>query len=188
MTRLAETLRGALAPALPDPVLPEGVPSAVMIPILEADRPAILFTRRTEDVRHHKGEISFPGGARHAEDPSLVLTALRETEEELGIPAEDFEVQGRLSWEHSIVSGFVVLPFVGTLARRPELRPNPVEVAEVLELEVAALAEAERLERRQWQGAAYDTFVYEVDGRIVWGLTGRILHELLQTLRREGWT
>lgn len=188
MADLAETLRAALAPPRPDPELPAGVPAAVVLPIVEAPVPALLFTRRTEDLRHHRGEVSFPGGARHDEDRDLLATALRETEEELGIPPSSHDVLGRLVPMQSAVSGYAVVPFVARLEGRPELRPNPVEVAEVLELPLERLAEVEVLERREWDGASYDTYIYRVDGQVVWGLTGRILHHLLRTLEREGWT
>lgn len=188
MADLAEVLRGTLAPARPDPPLPEGVPAAVVLPLLDDPEPALLFTRRTEDLRHHRGEVSFPGGARHDEDADLLATALRETEEELGIPDAICDVVGRLAPMQAAVSGYAVVPYVALLRERPELRPNPLEVAEVLELPLAELASAERLERRVWEGASYDTYVYEVDGQVVWGLTGRILHHLLRALEREGWT
>lgn len=188
MAELAEVLRGALAPPRPDPKLPAGVPAAVILPLLESPEPALLFTRRNEELRHHRGEVSFPGGARHDEDPDLLATALRETEEELGIPPTAHEVLGRLVPMQAAVSGYSVLPFVARLGERPELRPNPLEVAEVLELPLERLAAAERLERRVWEGASYDTYIYQVDGQVVWGLTGRILHHLLRTLEREGWT
>lgn len=187
MTDLAEILRGALAPPRPDPELPAGVPAAVILPIVETPEPALLFTRRTDDLRHHRGEVSFPGGAQHAEDPDLLATALRETEEELGIPARAHDVLGRLVPMQAAVSGYAVVPYVARLEGRPALRPNPLEVAEVLELPLARLAGVERLERRVWEGASYDTYIYRVDGQVVWGLTGRILHHLLRTLEREGW-
>lgn len=139
-------------------------------------------------MRYHKGEISFPGGARHDEDADLLATALRETEEELGIPPDRLEVLGTLPWTHTFVSGFVVVPFVARLGERPELRPSSVEVAEVLELGLGRLDRAERLARREWRGTAYDTYTYSIDEHTVWGVTGRILHTLLETLRGEGWT
>jgi 8-oxo-dGTP pyrophosphatase MutT (NUDIX family) len=185
---LAETLRGSLLSPRPDPRLPRGAPAAVAVPLLDLEHPALLFTRRTDEVRHHKGEISFPGGAMQPEDPDLLATALRETEEELGLPGSVVEVLGALPLLETFVSGFVVVPFVVRLPERPELRPNPREVAEVLELDLAGLAAAERLVERRWRGTSFQTFVYEVDGYVVWGATGRILHELLESLRREGWT
>lgn len=188
MATIGEVLRGTLARPGPDPALPEGVPAAVLIPILDLEDPSVILTRRTHDVRHHRGEISFPGGAVHADDADLLATALRETEEEVGITPEAVEVVGALSPTQTFVSGYVVLPFVGLLARRPALRPNPLEVAEVLELSVADLAAAEREMARAGPAGTYHSYVYEVGGHTVWGVTGTIVHALLQTLRQEGWT
>lgn len=185
MSRIADALRGALAPARPEPPLGDGVPAAVVVPLLDLSSPSLVLTRRTELVRDHKGEISFPGGVRHPEDPDLLTTALRETEEELGIPRDAFEVLGSLPPTHTVVSGYVVVPFVGLLSRRPAMLPSPEEIAEVVELEVARLAAAEQ---EVVQGPSQGWFAYEVDGHTVWGATGRIVHGLLEVLRSRGWT
>ena len=188
MDELSNLLRGALAPPTPDPPLPPGIPAAVVAPIVVRPEPAVLFTVRSDALRRHSGEISFPGGGRHDDDEDLLATALRETEEELGITADAIEVVGRLEPLHSHVSGYVVVPFVGLLEALPEMRPNPMEVAEVLSLPISKLLEVERLVQRTWQGATYDTHEFAAEGHTVWGLTGRMLHLLLETLRREGWT
>lgn len=188
MSLLSETLRRALAPARPDPPLPPGVPAAVVVPIVDVDPPSLLFTRRSDAVRTHKGEVSFPGGARHHDDPDLLATGLRETDEELGIAPASLEVLGALPWTPTFVSGFVVVPFVARLGERPRMTPSADEVAEVLEFDLDRLARAERVEQREWRGAAYDTHTYTLDGHTVWGVTGRILHSMLDMLTREGWT
>ena len=187
MSAIADALRGSLAPARPDPPIGDGTPAAVMVPVVDVFEPALLFTVRSQEVRDHKGEISFPGGVRHPEDPDLLTTALRETEEELGIPRERFEVLGVLPPTDTVVTGYVILPFVGLLAERPELSPSPVEIAEVLELEVARLATVERAAGAERDGVLRTWFAYEVGGRTVWGATGRIVHGFLEVLRREGW-
>jgi 8-oxo-dGTP pyrophosphatase MutT (NUDIX family) len=183
---IGDALRGSLSDPRPDPQLPDGVPAAVIVPIVDVGEPTLLLTKRTETVRDHKGEISFPGGARHPEDPDLLTTALRETREELGIPAEDLEVLGALPPTHTMVSGYVIVPFVARLGGQPELTPSPVEIAEVLELDVSRLLEVER-EVEAVVGLHPTMFVYEVDGHVVWGATGRIVHGLLEILRRHGW-
>ncbi len=177
-------LRRALPPARPDPPLPEGTPAGVLVPLVEGPRPSLLFTLRTELVLHHKGEISFPGGVRHDEDPDLLTTALRETEEELGIPPSAAEILGALPPVHTMVSGFVIVPFVGRLAERPSMVPSEVEVAEVLQLDLARLA---KVEREVLAASGRSWHAYELDGRLVWGATGRVLHSLLDVLRGEGW-
>jgi 8-oxo-dGTP pyrophosphatase MutT (NUDIX family) len=183
---IGDALRGSLSDPRPDPPLPDGVPAAVIVPIVDTNAPTLLLTKRTETVREHKGEISFPGGARHPEDPDLLTTALRETREELGIPAEELEVLGALPPTHTMVSGYVIVPFVARLGGQPELTPSPVEIAEVLELDVSRLLEVER-EVEAVGGLHPTMFVYEMDGHVVWGATGRIVHGLLEILRSHGW-
>lgn len=169
-----------LEPARPDPPAAAGRPAAVMVPVLDLADPALIFTVRSQEVRDHKGEISFPGGVRHDEDADLLTTALRETEEELGIPPAAFRVLGRLPPTHTVVSGYLILPFVGLLFERPVLRPSPVEIAEVLELGLARLSAVEQEEGEL-------PLAYRVDDHTVWGATGRILHGFLEALRRSGW-
>lgn len=186
MSEIARALRGALGPTDVDPPAGPDRPAAVMVPVIDLPEPALLFTVRSLEVRDHKGEISFPGGVRHGDDPDLLHTALRETEEELGIPGDRFEILGSLAPTQTVVSGFLIVPFVGLLSERPAMSPSPVEIAEVLELGVRRLAEVEREaggrdeKRRTW-------YAYEVDGNTVWGATGRIVHALLQVLRDRGW-
>jgi 8-oxo-dGTP pyrophosphatase MutT (NUDIX family) len=186
MGSVAEALRGVLDPLTPDPLLPAGVPAAVVVPVLDLPRPSVVLTRRTETVRTHKGEISFPGGVRHEEDPHLLATALRETEEELGIPGEAFEMLGRLPPTHTVVSGYVILPFVGLLAEQPWMRPSPIEIAEIVEMDLARLAEVER--KVIPDGSPSGWFTYEIGAHTVWGATGRIMHALLDRLRSGGWS
>ncbi|HJV05475.1 MAG TPA: CoA pyrophosphatase [Actinomycetota bacterium] len=186
---IASALRGVLDPSAPEPEVVGGVPAGVMVPVVAGPRPHLVLTRRTDRVRHHKGEISFPGGVRHADDPDLLSTALRETEEELGIAGDAFDVLGGLPPVHTIVSGYVIVPFVGILRGRPEVRPSPVEIDAVLELPVSALDAAEReVLATDGDGATRGWFAYEVDGHVVWGATGRIVHSFLEALRRSGWS
>jgi 8-oxo-dGTP pyrophosphatase MutT (NUDIX family) len=184
---IAERLRVELEPARPDPPTAGGTPAAVMLPLLDLADPALIFTVRSQEVRDHKGEISFPGGVRHHQDADLLATALRETEEELGIPPEAFQVLGRLPPTHTLVSGYLILPFVGLLSERPVLRPSPVEIAEVLELDLARLGAVEREEGVIRAGLPRSWFAYRVDDHTVWGATGRILHGFLEVMRRSGW-
>jgi 8-oxo-dGTP pyrophosphatase MutT (NUDIX family) len=187
VSAIAEALRGALAPVRPDPAVEGGTPAAVLVPVLDLPEPALLFTVRSQEVRDHKGEISFPGGVRHPEDRDLLDTALRETEEELGIAPGLVEVLGALPPTQTVVTGYVIVPFVGMLAGRPSLSPSPVEIAEVLELPVASLSAAEREEGMQREEGFRTWFAYDVDGHTVWGATGRIVHGFLEVLRRRGW-
>ena len=186
MTAIERLLTSRLAPTRPDPSLPPGTPAGVLVPIIETPSgvPALLLTVRSDQVRDHRGEISFPGGVRHEEDRGLLETAVRETEEEMGISAESYEVLGSLPPVDTVVTGYVIVPFVARVHGRPDMSPSPVEISEVLELEIEALARAEEevaLEHgRGW-------FAYTVGGHTVWGATGRIVHAFLETLRGAGW-
>jgi 8-oxo-dGTP pyrophosphatase MutT (NUDIX family) len=178
---IAELLRTSLLPSRPDPKLPPGTPSAVLVPILEgSDGPRLLFTVRSQHVRDHKGEISFPGGVRHEEDPDLLTTAVRETEEELGLPGDAFEILGALPWVDTVVSGYVIVPFVALVHGRPRLEPSPIEIAEVVELGIGDLA---RVEEEVTLEGSSAWFAYTLDGHTVWGATGRIVHAFLESLR-----
>jgi 8-oxo-dGTP pyrophosphatase MutT (NUDIX family) len=186
---VADALTTSLAPAEPEPPVADGVPAAVLVPVIDAPVPVLVLTKRTETVRDHKGEISFPGGVRHPEDPSLVATALRETEEELAIPRDAVEILGTLPPTHTVVSGYVIVPFVGLLHERPAMRPSAIEVAEVLELEVARFVAVERAEGGDDSQGRFQTwFAYELDGHLVWGATGRIMHTFLEALAAGGWS
>ncbi len=186
MSGIGRLLRSSLAPPRPDPPLPEGTPAGVLVPILEppGEAPALLFTVRSDEVRDHKGEISFPGGVRHAEDLDLLATAVRETEEELGMRPDSYEVLGALPPVDTVVTGYVIVPFVALVRGRPEMTPSPVEIAEVLELEIDALA---RVEEEVTLEGTRAWFAYTLDGHTVWGATGRIVHAFLDALRGTGW-
>ena len=186
---IGDLLARTLPPPRPDPPLPEGVQAAVIVPLLDLPEPAVVFTKRTELVREHKGEISFPGGVRHGDDPDLLATALRETEEELGIPREAMEVAGMLPPTPTVATRYVIVPFVGILRERPEMIPSPAEIAEVIELGLSPLVEVERaVDATGPDGVARSWFAYDLDGYLVWGATGRILHSLIEVLHKEGWT
>lgn len=181
MPDLVDRLRSTLLPARPDPAIPAGTPAAVMVPIVASADPSLLLTVRSQLVRDHKGEISFPGGVRHAEDADLLETALRETEEELGIDRSAFDVLGALPPTHTVVSGYVIVPYVGVLAERPAITPSPVEIAEVLEMGIERLRRVEQEAGGDDPAGEFRTwFNYTLDGRTVWGATGRIVHSFLE--------
>ena len=183
---LRDTLRGSLRPV--DDLPEVGVdrrPAAVLLPLVEAPEPWIVFTKRTDDLPRHPGEISFPGGMRHEEDADLLATALRETDEELGLSPDLVEVLGRLEPLETFTSGMSIYPFVGALEADPVFTANPGEIAEVLEFPLARLLEVERPMSWEKGGQTWWGHVYELDGHTIWGATGRILHEFLGLLRKE---
>lgn len=157
--------------------------AAVLIPVLAAGAEAsVVFTRRTETLTRHPGEISFPGGLV---DPGeeLPRAVLREAEEELGLLASDVELLGTLEPVHTHVSGILVVPFVGMLWADPRFTPNPAEIAEVLEFPLRDLAAVGGERDFEYAGRAFTTFVYDIDGSVIWGATGRILWSFIEMLR-----
>lgn len=158
--------------------------AAVLALVVQAPAPSIVFTERSAMLRRHAGEISFPGGLVEPEDASLEGTALRETQEEIGLDPSLPTVLGALPAVHTFVSGILVAPFVATLNEIPPLAPVDGEIARVLIVRVAELMAAEH--EVHWVrpgGARWTGWVYEVEGGTIWGATGQMLHDLLTLLR-----
>ena len=159
--------------------------AAVLVPLVLEPEPALVFTVRAAALSRHAGEISFPGGLQ---DPgeSLAETALREAHEEIGLDPTLPNLLGALPAVHTFVSGIVVVPFVGTLARTPSFSVNEGEIDEVLVSNLEHLAAAERTVTYDRPGeGVWRGFAYELDGHTVWGATGSMLHALLETIRKE---
>jgi 8-oxo-dGTP pyrophosphatase MutT (NUDIX family) len=158
--------------------------SAVLAPfILRGDEPRLLFTLRPAHLRRHAGQVSFPGGARDADDPTPLHTALREMKEELGVPQEAVEVLGMLD-EIPTTSEFRVIPYVGLLDPAVQLQPDAGEIAELLEIPVSDLLVPglRRTEKRFYRGAERDVYFYDVGRHTIWGATARILSNLLAVI------
>ena len=157
--------------------------AGVLVPLFERmGIPHVLLTRRTEDVRAHKGQISFPGGRRDPEDPSLLHTALRECEEEIGIPPSRVHVLGELD-DLVTVTDFVVSPYVGIIPYPYALKPNRHEIAEVIEAPLSAFLSPENVRVARgvtYGGRSHVTYFFHVGSHIVWGTTAKILVQLLE--------
>jgi 8-oxo-dGTP pyrophosphatase MutT (NUDIX family) len=157
--------------------------AAVLIPLYrEAGDLVVVFTKRRSDLRRHAGEVSFPGGRR---DPGEDLreTALREAWEEIGLEPRDVTVTGALPPTPTIVTNYVIYPFVGLIEPGGTFTPNPQEVDAVVELSLSDLVagfERKRLIRR---GVPVKTGTYTVAGHFIWGATARILADLIERLR-----
>lgn len=180
-TDLSERIGARLDPDPRHRAAPGERLAGVLVPVIA--NASVILTRRSEALPRHAGEISFPGGIQHEEDVTLADTALRETEEELGIAPEQVAVLGALPPVHTFVSAILIVPFVGALVARPELRPNAGEIAEVLEYPLDALAAAETDVEWARDGAVYRGHAYDMGDHTVWGATARILHSLLELLR-----
>jgi len=142
----------------------------------------IVFTRRTETVEHHRGQISFPGGAEEPGDGDLLQTALRETKEELGIEPADAKVLGPLS-PIVTVTDFYVAPFVAAIPQPYLFAPAESEIAEVVEVPLGALQAPGVREERRLPGRDEPVLFYHHGPHVIWGATARILAELLEALK-----
>lgn len=144
----------------------------------------VLLTKRTEDVEHHKGQISFPGGSRDEKDENLVRTALRESEEEIGLPHNAVRVLGMFD-DFETPSGFAITPVVAYAPCLPPLSQNTIEVAEILEVPVSLFLDKrnERIEKRDRLGTVLDVYFYRFGAYEIWGATAAILRAFLYALR-----
>jgi 8-oxo-dGTP pyrophosphatase MutT (NUDIX family) len=136
------------------------------------------LTRRTETVEDHKGQISLPGGAREGDEP-LEWTALRETHEELGVDPQSVEVLGVLTPLYIFPSDYCITPHVAARPDRPTFVPDPVEVAEVLEVSLETLLDPTSRREEEWvlRGTATRVPFYQMGEHKVWGATAMVLSE-----------
>jgi len=162
-------------------------PAAVLVPlILEEARWRLLFTRRTENVESHRGQVSFPGGRIEAGDADAVAAALREAREEIGLRPDDVRLLGRMD-SLLTVTQYLITPVVGVIPWPYPLRPDPSEVAAVFSIPLDWLADGSHLERRTRPGPAggpeVPVYSYQpYDGHVLWGASARITLDLLDLL------
>jgi 8-oxo-dGTP pyrophosphatase MutT (NUDIX family) len=158
--------------------------AGVLVP-LYLDRGVLhaVFTKRREDLRRHPGEISFPGGRHEEGEPDLLATALREADEEIGLPPDAVEVLGALQPTPTVVTGYAVYPFVGMIEPGRSWIPSAAEVAEVIELSLPALEAGYRRRRLLRRGVPIRTDTYLVGDHLIWGATARILSDLIDRIR-----
>ena len=167
---------------------PDARPAAVLVPLYVKERELwTLFTKRSEAVETHKGQISFPGGMEALDDASPWDTAIREAEEEIGVPQKAILKLGELP-EVVTFTGFRIRPFVGAIPYPFELREDPREVASTIEMPIRALMGPTLVEERgvAWKGRTIPTPVYHVKGHVIWGATAFLLSSLLEALADEG--
>lgn len=163
----------------------EYIPSAVLLLLFEKDDEYhVLFTRRSEKVEHHKGEISFPGGRVDEEDRDLLHTALREGEEEIGLNPEDIKILGRLDDFFTVATQYIVTPFVGEIPYPYEFRVSEDEIDELIEVPLNALARDCRVEAREmtWDNKTVTVYYYYYKDYVIWGATARILKHFLDLI------
>jgi 8-oxo-dGTP pyrophosphatase MutT (NUDIX family) len=161
------------------------VKAAVLLPVIPhaQDEPTLLFTRRTNSLARHSGQVSFPGGRSERDDLSPMETALRETFEETGIASSFITVAGYLD-RYLTDTGFDIQPVVGWLAEGFALSPDPREVAEIFEVPLAFLCDPSnrRRESREIAGRQRRFYAFTYQDREIWGATAAIVVSLAQVL------
>jgi len=159
------------------------VSAAVLLPIYyKQGQYYILFTKRTEKVKEHKGQISFPGGAYDSSDGTLVNTALRECAEEIGLVDYDVEVLGELDDTLTITSRYIISPFVGFIPSSYQFRVNREEIEDIIEIPISALLDKGCLRQETeivMDGKEITSYSYHYQGQVIWGATASILNQFL---------
>lgn len=161
--------------------------AAVLVPLFEhAGEPHVLLTRRRADLRHHAGQVSFPGGRVEAGEETL-RAALREAQEEIGLDPGQVEVLGQLDETLVLVTGFRLTPWVGRVPYPYPYVAHPHEVDTILYVPLAALAGpgVHRIERREAYGMTHDVHFFELPEVTIWGATARVLDQLLRVWKPE---
>jgi 8-oxo-dGTP pyrophosphatase MutT (NUDIX family) len=154
--------------------------AAVLVPLYVRDGHLhAVFTERRHDLPRHAGEISFPGGRRDPQDDSLIVTALREAQEEIGLDPGAVEILGALQPTPTIATGYAIYPFVGLISGDQTWAPSEREVAAVIELSLSDVAAGYARRRLTRRGVMIRTDTYSVDGHVIWGATARIVEDLL---------
>ena len=164
-------------------------PSAVIVPLFHSEGEChLLFTERSDEVNFHKGQICFPGGTWEPGDASLLDTALREVNEEIGLDAKDVEILGELDDNLTVTSGYVISPFVAFIPYPYTFRVDGREIKRVFSVPLSALMD-EAILREEYQtfdDKTMPVYFYEYEGHVIWGATARILRQFIELLRSEG--
>jgi 8-oxo-dGTP pyrophosphatase MutT (NUDIX family) len=161
--------------------------AAVLVPVVNrADGLRLLFTQRTPHLDAHAGQISFPGGRVEASDSSREETALRETEEEVGLARSAVTLIGRLP-EYAIPSGFRITPVVGWVEPPFVVTPDPFEVADIFEVPLEHFLDAANYQRREFhfRGRHRHYLAVPYEGRYIWGATAGMLYTLCRMLASD---
>ena len=164
------------------------IPAAVLLLLTNRRGPHVVFAKRTEDVTHHKGQFSFPGGIVETWDGSRLETALREAKEEIGLPPSAVDILGTLDDTETRATQFVITPFVGMVSEPVSYIPDGKEIERVLEVPLAALLDPAIFRVEMWErdGEVHPVYFYEYNGETIWGATARILKQFLDLVFPEG--
>ena len=183
--RIAEQLKRTGRPSSdydlnPDVTLPEGRklrPAAVLLPIIhDRAEPEMILTMRSSALKHHPGQIAFPGGKVDEADGTHVSAALREAHEEIGLPQSNVAVLGALP-AHETVTGFTVMPIVGHVRRAFQVLPEPGEVSEVFRVPLSHVLDPRNyaIQSRRWRGTQRHYYTVPFGPYYIWGATARML-------------
>lgn len=160
------------------------IPAAVLIPLFKSDgKYHLLFTKRTNMVETHKGEISFPGGIYDKTDKNLLDTALRESYEELGIDVRDVDVLGELD-DIETNTNFIISPFVGIIPYPYKFKVNEAEIEKLLLVSLEHLLKKDSFWEESWtyRGVPYPMYFYRYESNVIWGATAKIVRHFLEII------
>jgi 8-oxo-dGTP pyrophosphatase MutT (NUDIX family) len=163
------------------------IPAAVLVPIYYKEgQYYILFTKRAEWLKEHKGQVSFPGGAHYKGDKTLADTALRESAEEIGLAPDKVKVLGELDDTLTETSNYVISPFVALIPYPYQFKIAGGEVGEIIEAPVSVLLDKDRLHQKSavLGDRAVNFYVYKYQGQVIWGATAKILKQFLEVFSR----
>jgi 8-oxo-dGTP pyrophosphatase MutT (NUDIX family) len=158
--------------------------AAVLVPLFRKGEDChLLFTKRSEQVKYHKGEISFPGGVVDEEDAELQRTALREAFEEIGLKEEDVQIIGVLD-DIVTITEFIVTPIVGLFPYPYPFKVSEVEIAELIEVPLGSLLDEDCFSEREiFRGDRKEVvYAYQYGNHVIWGATARILKQFLDLI------
>jgi 8-oxo-dGTP pyrophosphatase MutT (NUDIX family) len=161
--------------------------ASVLVPLVFLnDEIHLLLTVRTHEVETHKGQISFPGGVCDTEDKNETETALREAEEEIGLPKSSVEILGILD-DFLTPTGFLITPVVGYIHSLPTLKPNPDEVAEILFAPLSLFADEQnyRTEERTVNGKRLKVWFFDYQQHTIWGATAAMIKHFLNIITHK---
>jgi 8-oxo-dGTP pyrophosphatase MutT (NUDIX family) len=160
------------------------VKAAVLVPLVDRGAPFVVFAKRTDRVGTHRGQISFPGGRVDPSDAGFLEAALRESEEEIGLPRTAVELLGALDDTETVATQFIITPFVGVVRAPVAWQPDGHEIEKVIEVPLAALRDLAnlRVEYRERGGVRHQVLFWDYQGETIWGATARILKQYLDVL------
>ncbi len=159
--------------------------SAVLVPIfMKSGQYHLLFIQRTERVKEHKGQISFPGGAYEKADGQLLNTALREAEEEIGLALGDVEVLGGLDDMLTVATNYIISPFIGVIPYPYQFKLDNWETEELIEVPITALLDKNCFSESKTitNGHEIEVYFYKYGDKVIWGATARILKQLMEII------